>query len=160
MKTGDCAGLCGESDVLPVLWGQRDGGTAERVVEPCVLGVGRGEEALEIERVAHALDESAGLVEQGKEAVPVDGEEKRGVGRKQGSAAGEWCGAAPQLIDGKPHNGLGLRELGDENQFLRAGDFECAEQIALKQRFEAAFGRHPHRMRLEKSLEYVTGSGV
>ena len=77
-----------------MLWGDGDGGATEGVVEPGVLGIGRGEEAFEVERGGDARDEGAGTVEEGEEAVPIDGEEEGVVGGEEGSAGGKRDGAA------------------------------------------------------------------
>ena len=82
------------SDGLPVLGREGDGGAAEGVVVPGVFGVGRGEEALEVERGGDTRDEGAGSVEEGEEAVPIDGEEEGVVGGEEGSAGGKRDGAA------------------------------------------------------------------
>ena len=133
-----------------------DGGAAEGVVEPGVLGGGRGEEAFEVERGGDASDESAGTVEEGEEAVPIDSEEEGVVGGEESSANGKGDGAAAEGGDGEGDDGAGVREFGDVDELGRAGKRKGAEKVRAKERLEAAFNGHPDGLGLE---EFLKGGG-
>ncbi len=132
---------------------ERDGGAAEGVVEPGVFGVGRGEEALEVERGGDTRDEGAGSVEGGEEAVPIDGEEEGVVRGEEGSARGKGDGTIAEAGDGEGYNGVGVRKFGDEDELGRGGLRKDAKDIEPQQRFETAFDGHPDGLRLKECLE-------
>lgn len=143
---------------LPMFGGERDGGAAHAVVEPCVLGGGRRKEALEVQRGTNARNERARTVEESEEAVPVDGEEERVVRGEKSSARRERNGTVAEAGDGKRYDGLGVREFGNEDKLGRACQRKGVKQVGLEQRLKAAFSRHPDRLRLKETLE-CSGSG-
>ena len=137
-----------------------DGGTAEGVVEPGVLGVGRGEEALEVERGGDTRDEGAGPVEEGEEAIPIDGEEEGVVGGEESSASGKGDGAAAEGGDGEGDDGAGVGEFGDVEEVAGSGRCEGVEEVCVEERLEATFNRHPDGLRLKEGLKAVAGGWV
>ena len=145
---------------LPMLGREGDRGAAEGVVEPGVLGVGGGEEAFEAERGGDARHKGACAVEEREEAVPIDGEEERVVGGEEGSAGGKRDGAQVEAGEGQGGDGIGVQELGDEDEFLHSGGYEDAEKVRQQKRLEAAFGGHPDGLGFEEALELVAAGRV
>ncbi len=137
-----------------------DGGAAEGVVEPGVFGVGRGEEAFEVECGGDARDEGAGPVEEGEEAVPIDGEEEGMIGSEKSAAGGKWKRAVAECGDGEGDDGVGLRELGDEDEFAGAGRCEDLKEVGLQERFKAAFDGHPDGLGFEEGFRCVAAGRV
>ena len=145
---------------LPVLRGDGDGGATEGVVEPSVLGVGRGEEAFEVQRGGDARDEGVGTVEEGEEAVPIDREKKGMVGGEEGSASGKRDGATAEAGDWEGDDRIGLREFGDEDELVRLSRCEGLKEVCLQEGFEAAFDGHPDGLGLKEGLECIAGGEV
>ena len=54
-------------------------------------------------------------------------------------------------------DGIGFGKLGDIDQPLTVGGFECIENILLEQRFETAFFRHPGRFGFKEALKRIAG---
>jgi hypothetical protein len=143
-----------------VFRGDGDGGAAEGVVEPGVFSVGRSEEAFEIERGSDARDEGAGPVEESEETVPIDGEEEGMIGSEEGSAGRKGDGAAFETGDGEGDDGIGLRELGNEDEFAGLSLNEDLKKVRLQERFEAAFDRHPDGLGFEIRFQRVAAGRV
>ncbi len=137
-----------------------DGGAAEGVVEPGVLGVGRGEEAFQAQRSGDARDEGAGSVEEGKEAVPIDGEEKGTIGGEEGSAGRKRDGGVAETVDGDARDGVGVGEFGDEDKLVRLSRHEGVKEVCAKEGLEAAFDGHPDGLGLKEGLEGVAAGRV
>ena len=146
------------SSGLPMLRRKRHSGAAHVVVEPCVLSRGRGEEAFEVEHGGDAGNEVARSVEQSEKTIPIDGEEKRVIGSKECSSRGERNGAVAEAGDGQRNDGVGVGEFGNVDELGCAREREGAEKVRAKQRFEAAFNRHPDGLRLKETLK-GPGSG-
>lgn len=145
---------------LPVFGGEGDGGAAHGVVEPGVFSGGEGEEAFELAGLGDLGEEGAGSVEEGEEAVPVDGEEEGGVGGEEGSAGGEGGVAGGELVEREGDDGVGEGKLWDVEELGVAGGGEGVEEVGLEEGLEAAFGGHPDGMGLEAGLEELLGVGV
>ncbi len=104
---------------------------AEGVVVPGVLGGGSGEEAFEVVLLDDLLDEVAGAVEEREKTVPVDGEQKRFVGRDEASSRGKRETAFSEAGEGERLDRVLLRELGNIDQFVNAGFVESVKPTGV-----------------------------
>lgn len=137
-----------------------DSGAAHGVVEPGVLSGRRCEEALDASLGSDPCEEGPRSVEKSEEAVPVDGEEERGVGGEEGSAGGERDQAVAEALERQGRDGIGIGKLGHEDRLSEASRGECVQEVRLQKGREASFDRHPDRVGLKERLQHIAAVRV
>ena len=122
-----------------------------------MLGGRGGEKAFQILPADYFGDKFTRAVEEREKTIPIDGEQERCIPVRESAAGGERIFAASEPRQIELSNGIGIGKLGDMDQFLPAGSFECIENIQLEQGFESALFRHPDRFGFKKALKRIAG---